>query len=63
MSADGTWWGYPFTASSEGSTITPTEFTGPTLAVSGTLGAGYEGWAMIGRNIAQDIDPDTFEGG
>lgn len=62
-SADGAWWGYPFAASSEGSTIMPTEFTGPALAVSGVLGAGYEEWAMIGWNIAQDIDPDTLEGG
>jgi hypothetical protein len=41
----------------------PTEFMEPVLAVSGVLGAGYEEWALIGWNIAQDLDPETLEGG
>ncbi len=60
---DPTWDGYLFTVAGDMSTIMPAEFTGSELCVSGTLGASYEEWALVGWNIAQEIDPDTFEGG
>ncbi len=59
----GGWDGYMFTAVEAMSSIMPTEFTGRNLCVTGTLGASYEEWALVGWNIAQDIDPETFEGG
>jgi hypothetical protein len=63
-STDGIVWnGYTFTAKAEASSIMPTEFMGSNLCVSGTLAAGYEEWALVGWNIAQEIDPDTQMGG
>ncbi len=59
----GGWDGYLFTAAETGSSIRPEAFVGRNLCVSGTLGAAYEEWALVGWNIAQDIDPETFEGG
>lgn len=59
----GTWDGYTFTAVGDNSSIMPTEFMGRNLCVTGTLGASYEEWALVGWNIAQEIDPETFMGG
>lgn len=66
LGTDGTWNGYLFTASdSLGSTISPSEFTGSNLCVTGELAAdeSWGTWALVGWNIAQDVDPDTFVGG
>lgn len=59
-----TWDGYMFTVASDisTSTIMPAEFTGSNLCVSGLLAAGYEEWALVGWNIAQEIDPETSMG-
>src|SRR5690606_38864406 len=63
-STDGIEWrGYTFTAKADASSIMPTEFAGTNLCVSGTLAAGYEEWALVGWNIAQEVDPETQEGG
>lgn len=62
----GSWKGYLFTAVDDfGSTITPSEFTGSDICVSGTVTQNddWKSWAMVGWNIAQDVDPVTFEGG
>lgn len=58
----GDWDGYLFTAAEAGSTIWPSEIVDSRACVSGTLAPGYEQWAMIGWNIGQDIDPETFQG-
>lgn len=62
-SQDGSWRGYFWSSARVGSSITPDSFTGDSVCVSGRLGAGYEHWAMVGWNIAQEIDPVTGEGG
>lgn len=59
----GVWDGYLFTVAEADSTISPGEILDSNLCVSGTLGPAYEEWAMLGWNIAQEIDPETFEGG
>lgn len=58
----GDWDGYLFTVAEEGSFIEPNEIIDSNACVSGILAAGYEQWAMIGWNIAQVIDPETFQG-
>ncbi len=59
----GDWSGYVFTAAEENSTIAPEEFLGNVVCAEGTLAAGYEEWALVGWNIAQEIDEETMEGG
>ena len=55
----GSWRGYPWTAASSGSTITPVNFSGQAanspLCVSGSVApaADYSGYAMVGVNLNQ----------
>lgn len=57
------WRGYMFTAAGTNSTISPEEFLGQEICASGQLGANYEEWALVGWNIAQEIDEETLDGG
>ncbi len=61
------WEGYLFTVpDAVGGNITPAEgaaFVGPSLCAKGMTGASYEGFGIIGFNIAQEIDPETMAGG
>ena len=64
------WEGYLFTTTEEpnlGTTIVPEEgeaFVGSDLCVSGSVAADedYGGFAMLGWNISQTINEETFEG-
>lgn len=63
LGESGDWRGYVFTAAEENSQITPEEFLGDVVCAEGVLGAGYEEWALVGWNIAQEIDEETQKGG
>jgi len=54
--------GYLFTASEAGSSIAPAEFLGSVVCAQGEVAADWEEWAMIGWNVAQEINED-FSGG
>ncbi len=58
----GDWRGYLFTDASDDSQISPNEFTGSQTCAAGKLGTSEDAWASIGWLIAQDIDPETFQG-
>lgn len=66
-STAGGWQGYLFTVQDElGGTISPPEgscWTGTSVCASGYTGASYEGFGIIGFNIAQTRDPVTLDGG
>src|SRR5690606_18368738 len=62
LGESGDWLGNLFAAAEAGSSISPTEFFGNVICADGVLGAGYEEWALVGWNIAQEIDEETQEG-
>lgn len=59
------WTGYLWTAVDDlGGVIAPTDgFVGTSLCAEGYTGASWEGFGIIGFNIAQEIDPETLIGG
>lgn len=65
QSSDGAWSGYTFSTAETATTTTiePDSFPGSNLCVTGTMAAGYEEWALVGWNIAQELDPETMMGG
>ncbi len=64
LGESGDWRGYAFTAVDEaGSSILPSEFVGSELCAEGVLAPGFGSWAVVGWNIAQEVDPETLEGG
>lgn len=63
LGESGDWRGYVFTAAEESSTIEPEEFLGDVVCADGLLAAGFEEWALVGWNIAQEIDEETLVGG
>jgi hypothetical protein len=63
LGESGSWRGYVFTAAEAGSSISPGEFLGDVVCAEGSLGASFEEWALVGWNIAQEIDEETLDGG
>lgn len=63
LGTSGPWQGYFHSFSASSSEVYPDCFSTEQVCVQGTLAAGYDQWVNVGFNIAQDVDPETLEGG
>lgn len=63
IGTSGSWEGYLYSFSAPASEVSPNCFVGEQVCVHGTMAGGYTEWVNVGWNIAQDVDPETFEGG
>ncbi len=57
------WRGYLFTVTSDDASVTPESFTGSNICVTGTVTDDLESFAMVGFNLAQEVEPVTLVAG